>query len=207
MLSLWLTHRDSTSRRSPPPNMLPLSPPGDLSHSEHCEESPETFHPQRQIAVREPVELLCTWVRATRASRTPARQYSPHQLARAVIAPLLRDLTSSRCPWQYDRSLCWHRHWERRCLKDLQKRQQLWINTQACLMSTGTAYGQALLKIWYAAVRWLNRCQTLWKIRTPLWGLSTSENAACRTAADGLASSQQADHSIEGSKQDRAHGL
>lgn len=47
-------------------------------------------------------------------------------------------------------------------------------------------------KCWYAAVRWLNRCQSLWKIRASLWGLSTSAKAACRTAADGLASSQQA---------------
>lgn len=92
--------------------------------------------------------------------------------------------------------LCWHKHWERRRLKNLQKRQQLWINTQACLISTGTAYGQALLKIWYAAVRWLNKRQTLWKIRTPLWELSTCENAACRTAADGLAPSQQAQNTV-----------
>lgn len=82
-------------------------------------------------------------------------------------------------------------HWQRRHLKNLQKRPQLWINTEACLISTGTAYGQALLKIRHAAVRWLNRCQARWKIRTPLWGLSTSEKTAQRTAADGLALSQQ----------------
>lgn len=82
-------------------------------------------------------------------------------------------------------------HWQGRCLKDLWERQQLWINGEACLILTGTAYGQALLKIQQAAVRWLNRCQTQWKIRTLLWGLSTSENAAQRTAADGLAVSQQ----------------
>lgn len=82
-------------------------------------------------------------------------------------------------------------HWRGRCLKDLWKRQQLWINGEACLILTGTAYGQALLKIQQAAVKWLNRCQTQWKIRTPLWRLSTSENAAQRTAADGLALSQK----------------
>lgn len=82
-------------------------------------------------------------------------------------------------------------HWQRRCLKNLQKRPQLWINTEACLISTGTAYGQAFLKIRHAAVRWLNRCQARWKIRTPLWGLSTSEKTAQRTAADALALSQQ----------------
>lgn len=74
-------------------------------------------------------------------------------------------------------------------------------------MSAGTAYGQVLLKIWYAAERWLYGRQTLENqdsiVRAEHFWKCSLQNC-CRWPG---ALSTGTDHSIEGSKQDQAHGI